>query len=228
MAFRNKNKIKALTFPLNSPEYARLLWIAAWMIDRKYHSGDIAYRGVPSKKNGCFSSFLSRKNTFTHEAWTTWLWCGGYVESRDDIPLLQLNLIRAGFIQIVSGKDAAPEQQVYCVSQKITSASTEEGGIPRFQDVTPVFQLNDGKDGILYSIRNRGILNRQVRLSSKSLIHQGVEHGYTISNTSTAVPTPQKNTKKNTTTRDVADDNDAKIRYVMHSETNKIRNQYRK
>jgi hypothetical protein len=221
-------KIKPQTFKQYNKEFSRLLLIASEMYDPTHNPHDLAYRGVAVNRKGCSSSVSSiftrayhrTTQVFTRLNWSKWLWSKGWVESRLEISQLQANLIHNKFIKLVKDNTNL-DKQMFVVCRKIRLAARKEDGIMQFESPEPIFELDGGNDGILYSIRHNGERTREVRLSSKAVIQQGLQKGYFIRNDKLLFEREEMKkgkTKKKKKIRKEGGDN-SKILYILQRDT---------
>ena len=234
-----KTKIRPESYAVDSKDFSKLLLIASQMIDPTNDTSSDAYRGVKIDRGGLLSCFGSStrvgSHIFSRKNWSAWLWSTGWVESRLEIPLLQANLIINKCCVLVRDSDNR-DQQKFVVSKRIQKAVQSEHGILGFGEAQPLYRLDDGNDGTLYSFgrnRRKGDSNNQVRLSSKALKGLNLNRGYYVSKTNKTVPPPptdlnnnndknkkkKKKKKKNATNDSMGCEEEAKILYIMHRQT---------
>ena len=121
------------------------------------------------------------------------------------------------------------DQQKFVVSKRIQKAVRSKHGLLGFGEAQqPVYLLDDGNDGTLYSFgrnQRKGDSNNQVRLSSQALHRMNLNRGYYVSKTNKTVPpttdlkSMKKKKKKNATSASMDCEEEAKILYLMHRET---------
>ena len=110
MAFRGggTNKYTSTKYNVGSRQHNQLYHIATQMVDHARSPSDPTYMGVtPSsslyqKMSRCLLGRNSRY-VFTRTSWDLFLWENGYVDSRNELPTLQNNLIRNGMVEKISG-----------------------------------------------------------------------------------------------------------------------------
>ena len=208
MAFSpRQTKIRPELYAVDSKERHHLDRIASQMIDQLL--------GVKIDRGNFFSCFSrSGSQTFSRKNWSEWLWTTGWVDSRLEIPSLQENLILNKCCVLVHDSDDA-DQQKFVVSKRIQKAVRSKHGLLGFGEAQqPVYLLDDGNDGTLYSFgrnRRKGDSNNQVRLSSQALHRMNLSRGYILKK--------KKKKKKNATSASMDCEEEAKILYLMHRET---------
>ena len=168
-----------------------------------------------------------------------WLWTTGWVDSRLETQHLIQNLILNKCCVLVHDSDDA-DQQKFVVSKRIQKAVRSKHGLLGFGEWTePLYLLDDGNDGTLYSFgrnQRKGDSNNQVRLSSQALHRLNLNRGYYVSKTNKTVPPTtdlksmkkkkKKKKKKNATSASMDCEEEAKILYLMHRETIEAQKQY--
>ena len=234
MAFSpRQTKIRPELYAVDSKDFSKLLVIASQMIDPTNDPSSDAYQGVKIDRGNflsCFRSSTRSGSHFSRKNWSTWLWSTGWVDSRLEIPLLQETLIINKYCVLVHDSDDA-DQQKFVVSKRIQKAVRSKHGLLGFGEWTePVYLLDDGNDGTLYSFgrnRRKGDSNNQVRLSSQALHLMNLNRGYYVSKTNKTVPPTtdlksmkkKKKKKKNATSASMDCEEEGKILYLMHRHT---------
>ena len=234
MAFSpRQTKIRPELYAVDSKDFSKLLVIASQMIDPTNDPSSDAYQGVKIDRGNflsCFRSSTRSGSHFSRKNWSTWLWSTGWVDSRLEIPLLQETLIINKYCVLVHDSDDA-DQQKFVVSKKIQKAVRSKHGLLGFGEWTePLYLLDDGNDGTLYSFgrnRRKGDSNNQVRLSSQALHRMNLNRGYYVSKTNKTVPPTtdlksmkkKKKKKKNATSASMDCEEEGKILYLMHRHT---------
>ena len=234
MAFSpRQTKIRPELYAVDSKEFSKLLLIASQMIDPTNDPSSDAYQGVKIDRGNflsCFRSSTRSGSHFSRKNWSAWLLSTGWVDSRLEIrgqqDLMQINKCCV----LVHDSDDA-DQQKFVVSKKIQKAVRSKHGLLGFGEWTePVYLLDDGNDGTLYSFgrnRRKGDSNNQVRLSSQALHRMNLNRGYYVSKTNKTVPPTtdlksmkkKKKKKKNATSASMDCEEEGKILYLMHRHT---------